>query len=85
MVRQEANRRGVYFVAYRGSSRALERVGAPLTSVHAKPDRIEGIYAPLTRQRVSVPNRSRGEPALMTEFRKTRGRRTCLRPCRDRG
>jgi len=82
MVRQEANRRGIYFVTYRGSSRALDCVCAPNTSALAKPARIEGIYAGLTRQRVSVPNPSHGEPALMTAFRKTRRRRTGLRPYR---
>ncbi|HMD85137.1 MAG TPA: response regulator [Terriglobia bacterium] len=68
VVRQEANRRGIHFVLYSSSVRALDCARERNSPVLAKPAVIEEIYAALTHQRVPVLNKNHGEPALMTEF-----------------
>ena len=73
VVRQEAIRRGIYFVLYSGSDRALDCARESNTPALAKPAAIEEIYAALTRPRVAVISKCHDESALMTENAKQAG------------
>ncbi|MGD1100907.1 MAG: hypothetical protein ABSA59_02480 [Terriglobia bacterium] len=67
VVRQEAHRRGIHFVLYSGSVRALDCARESNTPALAKPAAIEEIYAALLSFPLSVINRGYGESARMTE------------------
>lgn len=67
VVRQEATRRGIHFVLYSGSDRALDCARGSNTPALAKPAAIEGIYAALTRPWVPVISQRHGETVLMSE------------------
>ena len=80
VVRQEAHRRGIHFVLYSGSVRALDCARESNIPALAKPAAIEEIYAALMSFPLSVIDRGYGESAMMTENRKTRRRKPCPRP-----
>jgi CheY-like chemotaxis protein len=63
VVRQEAIRRGIHFVLYGGSIRALECARASMTPTIIKPAAVEGIYAALTRPRLPSPSKNDALPA----------------------
>src|SRR5208283_4047930 len=67
VVRQEAHRRGIHFVLYSGSVRALECARESGTLALAKPAAIEEIYAALTHHSLSVIAKSPTESARMAE------------------
>jgi CheY-like chemotaxis protein len=73
VVRQEAHRRGIHFVLYSGSVRALDCARESNTPALAKPAAIEEIYAALMSFSPPVINRGYGESAMMTENRKHPG------------
>jgi CheY-like chemotaxis protein len=64
VIQQEANRRGIHFVLYSGSARALDCARESNTPALAKPATIEEIYAALTQHRLPVPSESWGESAM---------------------
>jgi hypothetical protein len=67
VVRQEANRRGIHFVLYSGSVRALECARDSSTLALAKPAAIEDIHAALTHRPLPVVAKSPRESARMAE------------------
>jgi CheY-like chemotaxis protein len=67
VVRQEAQRRGIHFVLYSGSSRALDCARESNTPALAKPAAIEEIYAALTRHPMSAIVKSPTESARMAK------------------
>jgi len=73
VIRQEAHRRGIRFVLYSGSDRALECARKSHTPALAKPASIEEIYAVLTRHELPVCRDGDLKSALMPENRKSAG------------
>jgi CheY-like chemotaxis protein len=73
VIRQEANRRGIHFVLYSGSPRALDCARESNTPALAKPAAIEEIYAALTRHPLPVVAKSPSESAQMAENWKPTG------------
>jgi CheY-like chemotaxis protein len=73
VIRQEAHRRGIHFVLYSGSDRALDCARESDTPALAKPASIEEIYAALTQYRLPGPSNGDGESTLMAENRKSAG------------
>jgi CheY-like chemotaxis protein len=73
VVRQEAYRRGIHFVLYSGSVRALDCAREGNTPALAKPAAIEEIYALLARHWLPVHSKGYGESALMAKNRKIAG------------
>jgi CheY-like chemotaxis protein len=64
VIRQEASRRGIHFVLYSGSVRALDWARASKTPALTKPAAIEEIYAALTCERLAFPRNDGTEPTL---------------------
>jgi CheY-like chemotaxis protein len=73
VIRQEAHRRGIHFVLYSGSVRALDCARESNTPALAKPASIEEIYAALTPYRLPIHSNGRGESALRAENPKLAG------------
>ncbi len=73
VVRQEAHRRGIHFVLYSGSVRALDCARESNIPAVAKPATIEEIYAVLMSFPLSIIDRGYGETAIMTETGKLAG------------
>ena len=67
VVRQEAHRRGIHFVLYSGSVRALDCARESNTPALAKPAAIEEIYAALTRHPFPVIAKTPSEATRMAE------------------
>jgi CheY-like chemotaxis protein len=55
VIRQEATRRGIHFVLYSGSARALDCARASNTRAITKPAAVEEIYAALTDRPLPIP------------------------------
>jgi CheY-like chemotaxis protein len=73
VVRLEANRRGIHFVLYSGSVRALDCARESNTPALAKTAATEEIYAALMSFAQPVSNRGYRELAQMTEKEKLAG------------
>lgn len=66
VIRQEACRRGIHFVLYSGSARALDCARESHTPAFAKPAVVEEIYAALLNFPLPVNDRGYGVSARMT-------------------
>ena len=73
VIRQEAHRRGIHFVLYSGSVRALECARESGTLALAKPAPIEEIYAALTHHALSIVAKSPRESVRVAESLKFAG------------
>ena len=73
VVRQEARRRGIHFVLYSGSDRALDCARESNTPALAKPAPIEEIYATLTCQQPDKRRKGCSESTLIAQNRKFAG------------